>query len=57
MVISGVVRLLLEAGVFGTAVVLLLAAGAPRLAGAFTLVLLLHYRLDYQRVVALLRST
>jgi hypothetical protein len=56
VVVSGPVRLLLEAVVFGTAVVLLTAAGAPRLAGALALVLLLHYGLDHQRVAALLRS-
>jgi hypothetical protein len=54
--VSGMVRLLLEAVVFGTAVALLVAAGAPRLAGAFMLVLLLHYALDYQRVTSLLRG-
>ncbi len=56
VVVSGAVRLLLEAVVFGTAVALLLAAGAPRLAGALSLVLVLHYGLDYQRVANLLRS-
>jgi hypothetical protein len=55
--VSGHVRLFLEGAVFGTAVALLVAAGAPRLAGAFALVLLLHYALDYQRVTSLLRST
>ncbi len=54
--VRGTVRLLLETMVFGIAVALLVAAGAPRLAGAFALVLLLHYALDYQRVATLLRS-
>jgi hypothetical protein len=56
VVVSGSVRLLLEAAVFGAAVALLAATGAPRLAGAFALVLLLHYGLDYQRVATLLWS-
>jgi hypothetical protein len=56
LVVSGIVRLLLEAVVFGTAIALLLAAGAPGLAGGFALVLLLHYGLDHRRVTALLRG-
>lgn len=54
--VSGSVRLLPEAAVFGTALALLVAAGAPRLAAAFVLVLLLHYGLDHQRVANLLRN-
>ena len=57
VVVTGPVRLLLEAAVFGTALALLVTAGAPRLAAAFALVLLLHYGIDYQRVTNLLRST
>ena len=56
VVVSGAARLLLEAAVCSIAIALLLAAGAPRLAGAFTLVLLLHYGIDYQRVAILLRK-
>jgi hypothetical protein len=56
VVVSRAVRLGLEGLVLGSAVALLLAAGPSRLAGAFALVLLLHYGLDHQRVATLLRS-
>lgn len=57
VVVTGPVRLLLEAAVFGTALALLVAADASRLAAALALVLLLHYGLDLPRVATLLRNT
>lgn len=52
--VSGVVRLMIEALVFGTAVELLVASGEGGPATALALIGLLHYVADAQRVLWLL---
>jgi hypothetical protein len=54
--VPGWVRLLLEAAFFGTAVVLLTAAGQPDWATVFGLLVIGHYVLAYDRVSKMLRG-
>jgi hypothetical protein len=52
--VPGIVRLLLEFALFGTAVALLASAGHARIALVFGAIVLLHYLVSYDRVMRLL---
>jgi len=54
--VPGIVRLLLEAAFFATAVVLLAAAGQSQLAIIFGVVILAHYAVSYDRIAWLLEQ-
>lgn len=53
--VPGLVRLLLEAALFASAIWGLAGAGQPSLALIFALVLLAHYALSYDRILWLLK--
>jgi hypothetical protein len=54
--VSGPVRLLIEALVFGGAIVLLYAANAPSAAMIFAVIVILHYITSYDRVLTRLSN-
>lgn len=56
VVVSGRVRLLIEAAVFGGASIALLASGRRSLAIVLAVVVVLHYLVSYDRVLRLLQA-
>lgn len=55
--ISGQLRLVLESAVFCIAIAALFGSGQRSLAFAFAVVLIVHYGVDYERTLSLLRGT